>query len=596
MLLRVPAIGVNGGVEHRGVRPDGDGPSHDELTTTWMPRFVLPRMRPTGIDGVPVRYDDLVDTALDISALQRLTDGMNGWIDRVEIGTSLFEPGEEGSEDDENRQRLRFANDVRAWRKERSRIAKGIDLLERAQDAWRRAPASSDAIPYRAWLLMNRTFAANGANPGWRLFQIAFILTHVPTLASRLPGYVDFFDAEFDEESASLLYMSTGGGKSEAFFGILIYALFLDRLRGKRRGITAMVHYPLRLLTLQQARRLMRLLARAEVVRFDERLGGAPFAIGFWVGGNNTPNNTMKGDALHEDMRDIPTIEQDPTGIREVELRRENRIYEGKNESWNKLQTCPFCDPSGTAGHLTGLRIFPELQNRLGIVCANDDCSWNLRQRRGSAREPLPFLLVDTDIYRHAPSVLLGTIDKLALLGNHPSTIDKVAGMFGMARFLEGDPDTGLLHQPYRRDKIAECESEQQRVAPAYEGGVEVFHDPFPSLIVQDELHLLEESLGTFGGIFETALFAWLAELAVLLGHRVPRMPGAGGRPRMPHVVGSHGHGCRCRTADDALVSTPHRAVSAPRPASLPLVLHGAAEVPDRQRREPRPRERRDGP
>ena len=59
--------------------------------------------------------------------------------------------------------------------------------------------------------------------------------------------------------------MSTGGGKSEAFFGILIYALFLDRLRGKRRGITAMVHYPLRLLTLQQARRLMRLLARAEV-------------------------------------------------------------------------------------------------------------------------------------------------------------------------------------------------------------------------------------------------------------------------------------------------------------------------------------------
>ena len=133
----------------------------------------------------------------------------------------------------------------------------------------------------------------------------------------------------------------------------------------------------------------------------------------------------------------------------------------------------------------------------------------------------------------------MGTIDKLALLGNHPSTIDKVAGMFGMARFLEGDPDTGLLHQPYRRDKIAECESEQQRVAPAYDGGVEVFHDPFPSLIVQDELHLLEESLGTFGGIFETALFAWLAELAVLLNHRVPCIPGLPDRPRMPHVVGA---------------------------------------------------------
>jgi ATP-dependent helicase YprA (DUF1998 family) len=62
-----------------------------------------------------------------------------------------------------------------------------------------------------------------------------------------------WFDPEFDEEIATLLYFPTGGGKSEAFFGLLIFNLFLDRLRGKSTGITALLRYPLRLLTLQQA-------------------------------------------------------------------------------------------------------------------------------------------------------------------------------------------------------------------------------------------------------------------------------------------------------------------------------------------------------
>lgn len=45
-----------------------------------------------------------------------------------------------------------------------------------------------------------------------------------------------WFDPDFDEETATLLYFPTGGGKSEAFFGLLIFNLFLDRLRGKSVG------------------------------------------------------------------------------------------------------------------------------------------------------------------------------------------------------------------------------------------------------------------------------------------------------------------------------------------------------------------------
>src|SRR3546814_19369544 len=99
-----------------------------------------------------------------------------------------------------------------------------------------------------------------------------------------MPEFADRFDAFRDELSASLLYFPTGGGKSEAFFGLLIFNLFFDRLRGKARGVTALVRYPLRLLTQQQARRLLKILARAELVRPARGVGGWPFEIGLWVG------------------------------------------------------------------------------------------------------------------------------------------------------------------------------------------------------------------------------------------------------------------------------------------------------------------------
>ena len=174
----------------------------------------------------------------------------------------------------------------------------------------------------------------------------------------------------------------------------------------------------------------------------------------------------------------------------------------------------------------------------MGIVCLNPRCDWNVEHRASKAPTPLPFLLTDTDIYRRAPSVLLGTIDKLALIGQNVSTIDKIAGMFGLARAVEGDR-LGALVSPIGQD-LAEIESRGMlKVAPAFPGSTEVFVDPFPSLIVQDEMHLLEESLGTFGGIFETGLFAWLRRLSNLLGSRAVRVPGAPDRPRLPHVVGA---------------------------------------------------------
>ncbi|KRR25283.1 helicase [Bradyrhizobium lablabi] len=531
--MTMPAIGVNGGVEDLGVSA-----GRRRLQTSWMPRFVLPRTKATEIPAVVTQYDALCRADTDLGSLGALPAEMDTWIDRVARTTVLSQPGEEGSEADEAAQTTRFEDDLQAWRREAGRIRKGILLLARSQQAWRSSPTSSATIPYRAWLLLNQTFAranpvSQGQRPGWRLFQLAFVLAHVPTFASRVPEYAVEFDAAFDEDSASLLYMATGGGKTEAFFGVLIFALFLDRLRGKARGVTAMMHYPLRLLTVQQAQRLARLLARAELVRRREGVEGAPFEIGFWVGSSNTPNATEgKPGTLLEPMKCIP-VAGGTRGRDEQALlngqEKADREYVVANEAWNKLPRCPFCNSSRD----TGLRLYPQRHHRLGIVCFNPQCDWNVE----APDQPLPFLLIDTDIYRAAPSVLLGTIDKLALLGQNVHTIDRVAGMFGMARYVEGGP-LGLLHM-ISGQQINEVPAHYQKVAPSFRSGTEVFFDPFPSLIVQDEMHLLEESLGTFGGIFETALFEWLNRLTPLLGDRVVQVPSAPGRPRLPHVVGA---------------------------------------------------------
>ncbi len=150
-----------------------------------------------------------------------------------------------------------------------------------------------------------------------------------------------WFDPEFDEETATLLYFPTGGGKSEAFFGLLIFNLFLDRLRGKSVGVTALIRYPLRLLTLQQAQRLLSILMRAELLRRSESVGGAPFEIGFWVGGGNTPNGS-------DDPRLAPVPRLATPGIRMTTILVLD--YNEVNDSFNKTPKCPLCSQS------TGLR------------------------------------------------------------------------------------------------------------------------------------------------------------------------------------------------------------------------------------------------
>jgi hypothetical protein len=357
-----------------------------------------------------------------------------------------------------------------------------------------------------------------------------------------MPEFADRFDAYRDELSASLLYFATGGGKSEAFFGLLIFNLFFDRLRGKQRGVSALVRYPLRLLTLQQARRLMRILTQAELVRIRRRVTGAPFEIGFWVGSWNTPNRAAQGFGgvpliTRASHVDDSVLLNPPAGETEAAraARRASARYLEALESFDKLRVCPCC------GHPTGMRRYPMQEGRVGIVCFNGGCDWNRANPPSPHRVPLPFLLTDDTIYQRAPSVVLGTIDKLALIGQHDRTINAVFGMLGVARYM--DPTNRHLHMPRGQRALTNAaDLGWTPLKPAFGNGANIFHDPFPSIIIQDEGHLLEESLGTFSGLFETTFESILIRLGEgLLRDNVatwrPDPQSDARRPRLAKVI-----------------------------------------------------------
>jgi len=513
--LSYPAIGINCGVTDLHLE------SRLRLTTTWMPRYHQPRIVPTEIKNVPTTFQALASEGFEPARLRPLIDAYEEWINTQKNTVDPAHGAE--SEEEAQRENSKFEQDIQSYEREKDRIALGIKLLEMSFECFKADTKSPESLPYQAWRYLNATFYEAGLErgiTGWRLFQLTFVLAHIPTIASRMPIFArqPWFNAEFDEETATLLYFPTGGGKSEAFFGLLIFTLFLDRLRGKHIGISALIRYPLRLLTLQQAQRLMAIIVRAELIRRKAGLGGRTFEIGFWVGSGNTPNKPDDPRLAPVPRRKAASNDNDETAT---------RAYMEVNESFNKIPVCPLCKS------YTGLRrVVSGTAEEIGIVCFNPECRWN----RETKNDCLPFLIVDRDIYRHAPAVLLGVLGKFDIKGQHPSTINRVMGMFGLARWQEND--TGHLVMPSRAMlKEGPAANGCSAVAPAYQDGREIFTDPFPALIIQDEAHLLEESLGTFAGLFETILEQLFVRAADLLGARVARYPEGAHPPRLPKVI-----------------------------------------------------------
>lgn len=543
--LNYAAMGHNCGVQL--LESDAD---RVRLKTTWTPRYTQPRIVPTEVPGVN-RDVRALSTPEGFEDLKPLVPEFENWLaaqpSRIDPTHGLPADDVEGR----IREIKEFDSDLGLWRNELESIRAGIEILEESRLHWagRGKQADSRGVVFEAWLAMNEAMADfmeirfKRDDNKWRLFQLAFIVANIPTFATRLPAFKAKYQEKRDE-AVTLLYFATGGGKSEAFFGLLVFTLLFDRLRGKTTGVTAMLRYPLRLLTIQQAQRCARVLAQAELVRRRHEYGGHALSLGFWVGSTGSPNRHNT-----QGVASVPAVEDAPPDlVSEQRLRDRDQRYSAARRAWNKIPNCPFCSAA------TALRRFPAKGGTLAHVCSNLKCSAN----EGSW-EPLPFYICDEDIYDLAPSVLLGTVDKLALIGHSAPTIRRILGMFGTAPWF--DPSTGRLKVPAQKTMRNGPAAEGMRgIFPSYSDGEKLFFDPFPSLVIQDEAHLLDESLGTFAALFESTLDAIFEHLSRSLGTELVCHTPSGKRRRAKIVAAS------------ATVSEPERQLQHLYQRSIPAV------------------------
>lgn len=346
-----------------------------------------------------------------------------------------------------------FDSDRQTFEEEIARFRAGRDLIRDNPDI------------FLAFRLTNETFRRSPKKASWRLFQIVFLVAQLPGLCS-LGNFNGTSVTDF--ESVDIVYFPTGGGKTEAYLAVLVFQCFFDRLRGKTAGVTSWVRFPLRLLTLQQTQRIADAIGMAEVVRReqqDQRLNSgrvSGFGVGYFVGKTSTPNELVNLDQYRYDPK--------PEELANWETANDPQA----RQAWRRLMYCPSCKTPT-------VRVdFDPAQTRLFHTCTNSRCAF-----QGGK---IPIYVVDNEIYRYLPAVLVGTIDKLAGVGNQRKMAQLFGSVDGICR----------VHGFFKATCCQkECDGQQlQRGIPNGLSG--------PTLFIQDELHLLKEGLGTFDGHYET--------------------------------------------------------------------------------------------
>jgi superfamily II DNA/RNA helicase len=261
----------------------------------------------------------------------------------------------------------------------------------------------------------------------WRPFQLAFQLLTIESVVNEKSDFRDLVD---------LIWFPTGGGKTEAYLALAAFEIFHRRLEhGNRGGGTAVItRYTLRLLTAQQFQRSGRLITACEYLRRanPKELGNEPITIGFWAGGETSPNEYNKAKEIL-------------IGIKEAVSPADENIFQ--------IEACPWCGTELLPQHSSDDDDdfgFESTNLSFKIFCPSDNCPFH---------DSLPVKVVDDDLYEHPPTFLIATVDKFARM----AWVDKAGAFFGKANYLA------------------------------------------PSLVIQDELHLLSGPLGTTVGLYESA-------------------------------------------------------------------------------------------
>lgn len=469
------------GVGHNvGVAVDLDGAGNcSRLRTTWIPQATVEKVVPRADVGCELAMEELDRLANQgfaaiRGALMPLVERYDAWIEEQAAVAGL------------NAQQQGTAEQLLAnARSQAQRIARGIEALAEPdiRDAFAIANRTMAAAARQRYGVMQGLKADDPSlrPPAWRPFQLAFLLMN-------LIGIARPDDPQRERDTVDLLFFPTGGGKTEAYLGLAAFTLVMRRLRHggslQAGGLSVLMRYTLRLLTLDQLGRASTLICALELERQrqPQKLGSWPFEIGLWVGQAGTPNRMGgKGNNNESTARlRVRAYNDGKTTIKPI-----------------PIDTCPWCGvefgkrslldpkPIGTAGVFNLLRQGrPDGDNpeELRVACLNRDCAF----KGTSGRNYLPLVAVDDMIYRRLPAFLIATVDKFASLPWE-----------GRSGKLFGKVTHGLDGQGFYGPADGDDASKGVRLADRL--------DP-PDLVIQDELHLISGPLGSMAGLYEAVI------------------------------------------------------------------------------------------
>lgn len=464
------------------------------LQTEMMPTYEVQRMDPPPAAEIPGAVFDMqrlaeTDMGAFGSVLTPLVTAYAQWIDERE--------SEVASPTDDLTPYLGAASvNIEGCRTALARIEAGIALI----DSNPQAAAAFQFANHAMWQQRIRSIYARDVRQGkkpdlendidkprsrsWRPFQLAFVLLNIP-------GFVDPTHGE-RAAFADLLWFPTGGGKTEAYLGAAAFAMSIRRLQRDRyalgyEGIAVLMRYTLRLLTLQQFQRATTLIAACELIRRNDpkTWGDEPFRIGLWVGQSSTPNRTADADTI---------VKQKRTGDYEVD-------YSGSAGSRGsgtpyQLTTCPWCGRKIDYNQIH-VETYPGGRGRTLQYCSDPKgkCAFSRHQ---APDEGIPIVVVDEEIYRRLPTLVIATVDKFAQMAWRGET----QMLFGRV--------TGKCerHGYISPDMAEQCQFHRAKGKLPATKRREVANLRPPDLIIQDELHLITGPLGTLVGLYETAVNA----------------------------------------------------------------------------------------
>jgi hypothetical protein len=421
--------------------------------TEWIPEATVERVTTREVAGVEVSMERLagLDTADAVhAALAGIPAQYGAWL-----------AAERARLDALGERRAQVAELVLARAEHtRDRIQEGIELLARSAEARQAFCTANRAMAMAARQRSPERY--QHAVPEWRLFQLAFVLLNLPAIANP---------EHDDRDTVELIFFPTGGGKTEAYLGVIAFALVWRRMTGAERpdkglGVAVILRYTLRLLTLDQLGRAATLICALEMLRKHQpELGEVRFSLGLWVGKSATANR------LTEVARQITDYRNGSTNL-----------------SPFPLAACPWCRKEIKPGCMT---VVPSQKDPVEVEVGCDDFACDFSARNGG----LPVLFVDEQIYRELPCFLVATVDKFAMLPWRGES----GALFGQVRQRVGRMFVGPC-TPLPRAAQSSARAGKATAAKLPEG-----LRP-PELIVQDELHLISGPLGTMVGLYETAI------------------------------------------------------------------------------------------